>query len=101
MFERVTKTAGLPRWINAGSAIWVDYDCDGYLDIFVAGYWPESLNLWDLETTRMMPESFEYANNGGRKYLLRNLGDGTFEDVTGESRDSRAGGGHWRWVRRI
>lgn len=82
VFERVTEIAGLPEWINAGSAIWVDYDCDGYLDIFVAGYWPESLNLWDLETTQMMPESFEYANNGGRKYLLRNLGDGTFEDVT-------------------
>ena len=29
-----------------------------------------------------MPESFEYANNGGRKYLLRNRGDGTFEDRT-------------------
>ena len=82
VFERVTEIAGLPEWINAGSAIWVDYDCDGYLDIFVAGYWPESLDLWNLKTTRMMPESFEYANNGGRKYLLRNSGDGTFEDVT-------------------
>jgi hypothetical protein len=30
----------------------------------------------------MMPESFEYARNGGRKYLLRNRGDGSFEDVT-------------------
>ena len=30
----------------------------------------------------MMPESFEYAQNGGRKYLFRNRGDGTFEDVT-------------------
>ena len=30
----------------------------------------------------MMPESFEYAQNGGRKYLLHNLGDGAFEDVT-------------------
>jgi hypothetical protein len=29
-----------------------------------------------------MPESFEYANNGGRKYLLHNNGDGTFIDVT-------------------
>jgi hypothetical protein len=29
-----------------------------------------------------MPESFEYANNGGRKYLLWNRGDGTFEDRT-------------------
>jgi hypothetical protein len=29
-----------------------------------------------------MPESFEYANNGGRKYLFRNLGGGRFEDVS-------------------
>ena len=28
-----------------------------------------------------MPESFEYAKNGGRKYLFRNLGDGRFEEV--------------------
>ena len=40
------------------------------------------VNLWKLATTRIMPESFEYANNGGRKYLLRNRGDGTFEDRT-------------------
>ncbi len=30
----------------------------------------------------MMPESFEYAHNGGRKYLFRNLGDGLFEEVS-------------------
>jgi hypothetical protein len=29
-----------------------------------------------------MPESFEYADNGGRKYLLWNRGGGTFEDRT-------------------
>ena len=29
----------------------------------------------------MMPESFEYANNGGQ-HLLHNRGDGTFEDCT-------------------
>jgi hypothetical protein len=29
-----------------------------------------------------MPESFEFAQNGGRNYLFRNLGDGRFEDVT-------------------
>ena len=33
-------------------------------------------------STRMMPESFEYAKNGGRKYLFRNLGDGRFEEVS-------------------
>jgi hypothetical protein len=29
-----------------------------------------------------MPESFEYAQNGGRKYLYRNLGGGRFEEVS-------------------
>ena len=52
------------------------------LDLFLAGYWSEEFDLWNLDTTRVMPESFEYAENGGRKYLLRNRGDGTFDDVT-------------------
>ena len=80
-FARVTG-AGLPAWVNANSAIWLDYDRDGWLDLFLAGYWSEDIDLWNLETTRIMPESFEYAENGGRKYLLRNRGDGTFDDVT-------------------
>jgi len=28
-----------------------------------------------------MPDSFEYARNGGRKYLFHNLGNGRFEEV--------------------
>jgi hypothetical protein len=81
-FVAVSERAGLPRWVNAGTVTWLDYDRDGWLDLFIAGYWPESVDLWKLETTKIMPESFEYANNGGRKYLLRNRGDGTFEDRT-------------------
>jgi hypothetical protein len=81
-FERVTERAGLPAWVNANSATWLDYDRDGRLDLFIAGYWPDGVNLWRLTTTRIMPESFEYATNGGRKYMLRNKGDGSFEDVT-------------------
>ncbi len=81
-FTRVTDTAGLPPWVNANTAIWFDYDNDGKLDLFLGGYYSEAVNLWNLKTTKMMPESFEYAQNGGRKYLFHNLGDGRFEEVS-------------------
>jgi hypothetical protein len=73
-FTRVTDTAKLPAWINAGTAIWLDFDGDGLLDLFIAGYWGEGIDLWNLKTTKIMPDSFHYAKNGGRKYLLRNRG---------------------------
>ncbi len=81
-FVRVTEEAGLPSWVNANAAVWFDYDRDGRLDLFLSGYWAEDIDLWHLETTRIMPESFEYAENGGRSYLFHNSGDGTFEEVS-------------------
>ena len=81
-FTRVTEQAGLPAWVNANTAIWFDYDGDGLLDLFIGGYYSEDVDLWHLTTTRMMPESFEYAKNGGRKYLFHNLGGGKFEEVS-------------------
>ena len=84
LHARSASKAGLPRWVNANSAIWLDYDRDGRLDLFLAGYWSEDVDLWNLKTTRIMPESFEYAENGGRKYLFHNRGDGTFEEVVGD-----------------
>jgi hypothetical protein len=81
-FVAVSERAGLPAWVNANAAVWFDYDRDGWLDLFLAGYWSEDVDLWRLSTTRIMPDSFEYAENGGRKYLLRNLGDGTFEETS-------------------
>ena len=92
-FTPVGERSGLPRWVNANSAVWLDYDRDGWLDLFLAGYWPEDVNLWNLTTTRIMPESFEYAENGGRKYLLRNRGNGTFEETA-----AAVGIGSRRWT---
>jgi len=92
-FTRVTDGAGFPSWANVNTAVWLDFDRDGLLDLFVGGYYSESINLWKLADTRMMPESFEYANNGGRKYLFKNLGNGRFEDVS-----ERVGLSSRRWA---
>jgi hypothetical protein len=92
-FTRVTDQAGLPPWINANTALWLDYDGDGLLDLFIGGYYSEDVDLWHLNTTKMMPDSFEYAKNGGRKYLFHNLGNGKFEEVS-----KKAGINSRRWT---
>ena len=76
------ENAGLPKWANTNTAMWLDFDNDGKLDLFLGGYFDEKHDLWHLETTRIMPDSLEYATNGTRKYLLKGNGDGTFTDVT-------------------
>jgi hypothetical protein len=81
-FEEVTEKSGLPAWMNANTAIWFDYNSDGYTDLFIGCYFPETVDLWHLKNTRVLTESFEYAQNGGRNYLLENNHDGTFRDVT-------------------
>jgi hypothetical protein len=92
-FTRVTDQVGLPAWINANTALWFDYDGDGLLDLFIGGYYSEDVDLWHLASTKMMPDSFEYAKNGGRKYLFHNLGNGKFEEVS-----AKAGINSRRWA---
>ncbi|MFL6227415.1 MAG: CRTAC1 family protein, partial [Pyrinomonadaceae bacterium] len=84
-FSRASAGMNLPPWVNANTAVWLDYDADGRLDLFLGGYYAEDVDLWHLKTTKMMPESFEYAKNGGRKYLFHNLGGGAFEEVAGQA----------------
>src|SRR6185312_14302922 len=80
-FEDVTKQAGLYRYSNAITAIAFDYDRDGQLDLFVGSYF-QPINIFNPDSPRFFPESFETANNGGGVTVFRNKGNGTFEDVT-------------------
>ena len=82
VFTDVSAESGLDRWMNANSAVWTDVNRDGLIDLYVGGYFSEVHDLWEVTTTKIMQESFEYANNGGHNYLFLNQGAGRFEDVT-------------------
>ncbi len=92
-FTDVTVDAGLGDWRNSNCAVWLDYDRDGLLDLYVCGYFRDEIDLWSVQSTRIMQESFEFARNGGRNKLYRNLGGGRFEDVT-----ERTGCDSTRWT---
>jgi hypothetical protein len=99
-FDDVTRPAGLiqdrTRW-GTGCAF-LDYDRDGHLDLFIANY----IDL-DLKTAPV-PESglCRYKGikvacgppglPGGKNLLYRNLGNGTFEDVSERSGVTAANG---------
>ena len=92
-FRDISQASGTDYWGYGNGATFVDYDRDGWLDLFVGNYFPEAvpdpetgtsrrLDLWDPFTTRVMHESFTRAQNGGRNVFYRNLGNHRFEDVT-------------------
>lgn len=59
-FKDVTRDAGLMDPVNSNCAVWVDYDNDGFVDLFV-------------------------ANETGPNRLYHNRGTGTFEEVAGRA----------------
>jgi hypothetical protein len=80
-FKDVSRQAGIDSYKNAITAIAFDYDRDGKLDLFVGSYF-QPVNIFNPDTPRFFPESFETANNGGGITLFHNNGNGTFTDVT-------------------
>jgi enediyne biosynthesis protein E4 len=80
-FQDVTSAAGLTAYHNAITAIAFDYDRDSDLDLLVGSYF-RPVNIFNPDTPRFFPESFETANNGGGVTLYRNDGGRTFTDVT-------------------
>ncbi|NJL28274.1 MAG: CRTAC1 family protein [Thermoanaerobaculia bacterium] len=74
-FTEVGKAAGLERYLNCIVAIAFDVDRDGDLDLVLGNYFAP-VNLFDPQTPRFFPESFETANNGGGLTYLRNEGVG-------------------------
>lgn len=87
-FVDVTAAAGLGgRQSFSTSAMWVDFDRDGHLDLFVCNYvrWAAASDVYctlDGKTkSYCTPEAFR----GATCWLFRNRGNGTFEDVTAKS----------------
>ncbi|MEE9295007.1 MAG: FG-GAP-like repeat-containing protein [Phycisphaerae bacterium] len=72
--------SGGTDWANGNAALFLDYNLDGRLDIYVGNYFDE-IDLWHLPHTRIMHEDFERARNGGVNFLYRQEDDGTFTEV--------------------
>jgi len=81
-FSDVTGASGTddPRW--SVSATFFDYDGDGYLDLFVGNYVDFTVAAHKDCYSGQLDYCSPSAYNPVPDKLLRNRGDGTFEDVT-------------------
>jgi hypothetical protein len=85
-FVEVSKQAGMPEDLWTTSAAWGDLDGDGYPDLYVCQYvnWSFEFNhplkcTYDGHTRDVCPPK---QFTGLEHKLFRNLGDGTFKDVS-------------------
>jgi hypothetical protein len=84
--ERFRRKDGSPGtdWANGNAAVFLDFNLDGRLDLYVGNYF-EEIDLWHLTTTRIMHDSFERARNAGRNFLFRQEPDGTFREIAADA----------------
>ena len=87
-FIDVTRASGLlgKRGFST-SAIWLDYDRDGLLDLFVCNYvrWTAEQDVFCSLDGKNKSFCTPEAYRGDTCWLFHNRGNGTFEDVTGTS----------------
>jgi hypothetical protein len=84
-FVDVTRTSGLGgREAFSTSAMWVDVDRDGLLDLFVCNYvrWSAQDDVFCSLDGKQKSYCTPEAYRGDTCWLFRNRGNGTFEDVT-------------------
>lgn len=86
-FNDVTDHGGVNLGGFSTGAAWADYDRDGYVDLFVARYVDEDLHhlpalVSGSEANGVGMLEVPDAMTGESDILLRNRGDGTFEDVS-------------------
>ncbi len=84
-FVDVTRASGLGgRQAFSTSAMWLDYDRDGHLDLFVCNYvrWSAEHDVFCSVDGRVKSYCTPEAYRGDTCWLFRNRGNGTFEDVT-------------------
>ncbi|MGB7347331.1 MAG: VCBS repeat-containing protein [Pirellulaceae bacterium] len=84
-FSRATSKSKLKLESATLGAVVADYDCDGWLDLYVMN------DVGEVGPGHKLSFVGDDSTSGLPNQLWRNLGDGTFQDVTD---DARVGGGH-------
>jgi hypothetical protein len=87
-FVDVSRSSGVAgRAAFSTSAVWFDYDRDGFLDLFVCNYvkWSAEHDVFCSVDGKQKSYCTPEAYHGDTCWLFHNRGNGTFEDVTATS----------------
>ncbi len=87
-FQDVTAASGLADRRGFSTCVmWVDYDRDGLVDLFVCNYvqWSARTDLFCAADGGEKAYCTPQAYRGSTSWLFRNTGNGRFEDVTAKA----------------